>query len=235
MNTIILIIAAGLIITDDPVADWVSFEKAVRDQQIEKTDARKQFPILYKKLIGIVARHHFSDSGKWVFPVQGYCFKEVGKGGFRPDIRYGSSPIKGYDFYDGNLHGGHPAYDIFTTDRNMDCLDDRTHRPIFVNAPIDLFVLSAFSNWKTSSDLRGGNYIWALDLPHNRLFYFAHLDSIIARSGEFILAGGALGTVGRSGKNAAASRSPTHLHMMVLNVEGAMLQPFDFWNMLEKK
>jgi murein DD-endopeptidase MepM/ murein hydrolase activator NlpD len=159
----------------------------------------------------------------------------VGKGGFRPDIRYGSSPIKGYDFYDGNLHGGHPAYDIFIADKNMDCRDDRTHRPILVIAPIDLFVLSVFSNWKTGSDLRGGNYIWALDLPHNRLFYFAHLDSIIARSGEFLSAGDALGTVGRSGINAAVSRSPTHLHMMVLDVQGATLRPFDFWNMLEKK
>ncbi len=232
MNAIGILITAALLSSADPIADWDTFEKAVRDQRIAKSEAQKAFPALYGALTERAARHPFSATRKWVFPIAGYSLKDVGKGGFRPDIRYGSSPIKGYDFYDGNLHGGHPAYDIFIRDDNRDCRDDRTGKSVAVVASINLLVLSTDTTWKMKSDIRGGNYVWALDLPHNRLFYFAHLDSIAVHGGDFIAAGSPLGSVGRSGKNATAARSPTHLHMMVLTVDGDRLAPFDFWGLL---
>ncbi|MBN1576696.1 MAG: hypothetical protein JW913_09105 [Chitinispirillaceae bacterium] len=101
-----------------------------------------------------------------------------------------------------------------------------------VVAPVDLLVLSTYATWQSGSDIRGGNYLWALDLPRNSLFYFARLDLVAVRSGEFLSAGAPLGAVGRSGKNATVPRSPTHLHMMVLKVEGTTLRPVDFWWML---
>jgi hypothetical protein len=40
--------------------------------------------------------------------------------------------------------------------------------------------------------------------------------------------------MGRTGKNAAHSRSPTHLHFMVLDARNAQLLPVDTWKFLER-
>jgi hypothetical protein len=212
----------------DPMAEWIRFEKSVRDQTIRKEDARKQFPALFKALKDACLKYSFKQESSWKFPVQGYGIKDMGAGGFKPNIRYGSSPIKGYDYYDGNLHGGHPAYDIFIRDRNQDALDDRSHKPVVISAPVDLLILSAEKEWNPDSEIRGGRYIWALDPLQDRIFYFAHLNEILVSAGSFCQAGSALGTVGRTGKNAAPSRSPTHLHFMVLTVKGDSLIPLDY-------
>src|ERR1039458_1427460 len=100
----------------DPVVEWNHFEKSVRDQTIGKEHAKKEFPALYRALKEICGKHPFKPASSWLFPIQGYGVRDMGAGGFKPNICYGSSPIKGYDFYDGNLHGGHPAYDIFIHD-----------------------------------------------------------------------------------------------------------------------
>src|SRR5512139_262865 len=147
----------------DPIADWNHFERAVRDQTIRKADAGKQFPALHQSLKELCRKYSFEKRLSWQFPVQGYGAGDVGAGGFKPDIRYGSSPIKGYDFYDGNRHGGHPAYDIFIRDRNQDTLDDKTRKPVSVLAPVDLLILSANGHWEPGTKIRGGCYVWALD------------------------------------------------------------------------
>jgi peptidoglycan LD-endopeptidase LytH len=217
----------------DPVAEWDHFEKSVRDQTIKKEEARKRFPALYKALKELCGKHPFTQRSSWQFPVQGYGVKDVGKGGFQPDIRYGSSPIKGYNFYDGNRHGGHPAYDIFIHDKNQDSMDDHTGKPVKVLAPADLLILSVERNWESNSELRGGRYCWALDPLHDRIFYFAHLSETLADAGAFCPAGSAIGTVGRTGKNASPSRSQTHLHFMVLEIKEANLLPFDYFSFLK--
>jgi peptidoglycan LD-endopeptidase LytH len=216
----------------DPVAEWDRFEKSVRDQTIRKEEAQKRFPPLYKALKELCSKHPFTQRSSWQFPVQGYGVKDIGAGGFQPGIRYSSS-IKGYIFYDGNRHGGHPAYDIFIRDRNQDSLDDRTLKPAKVIAPVDLLILSVERKWESNSDLRGGRYIWALDPLHDRIFYFAHLNEILADAGAFCPAGSAIGTVGRTGKNASPSRSPTHLHFMVLEIKEANLLPFNYRPLLK--
>jgi peptidoglycan LD-endopeptidase LytH len=217
----------------DPIAEWDHFEKSVRDQTIQKTEAQKQFPYLYKSLKEICRRHPFQQHSSWLFPVQGYSVKDIGKGGFQPGIRYGPSPIKCYNFYDGNRHGGHPAYDIFIHDQNQDSMDDRTHKAVTVISPVDLLVLGIERNWESNSELRGGRYIWALDPLHDRIFYFAHLNEILAQAGAFYPAGSAIGTVGRTGKNANPRRSPTHLHFMVLDIKESNLLPFDYRPLLK--
>jgi hypothetical protein len=165
----------------------------------------------------------------------GYSRADVGRGGFRPGIRYGSSSIKGYDFYDGNLHGGHPGYDIFIHDANQDCIDDRTGKAVTVVAPVNLLILSAYRDWRQGSALRGGNYVWGLDPILDQLYYFAHLDSVLVSGGIVLPAGGKIGTVGRTGKSAFESRSPSHLHMMILMVEENELVPFNYWNLMRKQ
>ena len=145
-----------------PVEQWDRFEKQVRDQTISKDSARKVFPGLYQSLCRFAPKDTFAGRRPWVFPVQGYGIKDAGKGGFKPDIYYGGSGIKGYDFFDGNKHGGHPAYDIFIRDRDRDCRDDRTSTAVNVLAPVDLLVLSVNVSWEKGSALRGGRYVWAL-------------------------------------------------------------------------
>ena len=211
----------------DPIAEWNHFEKSVRDQTIRKEEAKKKFPLIFQSLKDLCRNYSFGQESPWLFPVQGYGVKDMGAGGFQPDIRYASS-IKGYDFYDGNRHGGHPAYDIFIRDQNQDSIDDRTHRPVMILAPVDLLILSIEANWNTDSETRGGRYIWALDPLHDRIFYFAHLNEIRTNAGAFCRTGSIIATVGRTGKNAQPSRSPTHLHFMVLNIKESVLIPFDY-------
>jgi hypothetical protein len=229
---ILLLLLLAIANPADPVAEWDHFEKSVRDQTIRKEEARKRFPQLYKALKELCGSHSFTQRASWQFPVQGYGVKDIGKGGFQPGIRSGSSSIKGYVFYDGNRHGGHPAYDIFIHDQNQDSLDDRTRQPAPVIAPVDLLILSVERKWESNSDLRGGRYIWALDPLHDRIFYFAHLSEILSNAGAFCPAGSAIGTVGRTGKNASPHRSPTHLHLMVLGIKEANLAPFDYHPLL---
>jgi peptidoglycan LD-endopeptidase LytH len=219
--------------TPDPIAKWNHFEKPVRDQTIGKEQARKEFSALYQELKALCRNYHFEPLSPWVFPVQGYGKRDMGARGFRPNIRYGSSPIKGYDFYDGNLHGGHPAYDIFIRDRNFDSLDDKTSKPVAIVAPVDLLILSIEETWNPDSQIRGGRYVWALDPIQDQIYYFTHMNTIAAPAGDFLKAGSTIGTVGRTGKNAAPTRSPTHLHMMVLTVKNAQLIPFDFMPLLK--
>ena len=207
-----------------PVSDWARLEKSVRDQTIRKEDAKKQFLIVYKSLKDLCGSHPFERRASWHFPVQGYGIRDVGAGGFKPS---------GYDLYDGNRHGGHPACDIFIRDKNQDSLDDRTGRPVMIVAPVDLLVLSAESDWESGSKIRGGRYVWALDPLHDRIFYFAHLNAVHVSAGAFCKAGSVIGTVGRTGKNALPARSPTHLHFMVLEVKGSALIPFNTIRLLQ--
>lgn len=211
------------------IDSWVLFETAVRDQTIAKDEAQARFSALFPRLAQFALQFRFSQRDRWIFPVASLNIRDVGRGGFKPDSFYGSSPIKGYDFYDGNNHGGHPAYDIFVHDSDQDCLDDKTRGVIQVLAPLDLLILSINTGWNPASNLRGGNYVWAYYGPSAMLFYFAHLDSVQAAPGEFRPAGSPLGCVGRTGLNANPKRSPTHLHFMVLRVEGSRLTPVDTW------
>jgi peptidoglycan LD-endopeptidase LytH len=225
---ILVMLLLAMAIPADPLAEWDHFEKSVRDQTIRKSEAQKQFPSLFRELKELCGKHPFTKHSSWQFPVQGYGAKDIGTGGFKPGIPSGSSSIKGYVFYDGNRHGGHPAYDIFIHDKNQDSLDDRTRKPAAVIAPVDLLILSVERKWDPNSDLRGGRCIWALDPLKDRIFYFAHLNEILTDAGAFCPAGSAIGTVGRTGKNASPSRSPTHLHFMVLEIKEANLLPFDY-------
>jgi peptidoglycan LD-endopeptidase LytH len=230
IRRILLVLTASFALQGppDPVAQWTSFERAVRDQKMSKDGARRQFPSLFQSLKDLCRQHPFARRSSWLFPVQGGSIRDVGTGGFRPNIRYGSSPVRGYDFYDGNRHGGHPAYDIFIRDRNQDALDDHTRKPVLVVAPADLLILSTETEWTPGSEIRGGRYIWALDPTRDQIIYFAHLNEVRVKAAAFCRAGDVLGTVGRTGTNAWPARSPTHLHLMVLRVEGRSLVPFDY-------
>ena len=95
---------------------------------------------------------------------------------------------------------------------------------------MDGIVLSVYSNWESGSNIRGGNYIWCYHPQENLISYYAHLKEIMVLPGDKIAAGDKLGTIGRTGFSAEATRSPTHLHLMVLSYKGQELLPYNFYN-----
>lgn len=55
----------------------------------------------------------------------------------------------------------------------------------------------------------GGKVVWIRDNKRNQSLYFAHLDSLIAKSGTYVNPGDTIGTVGNTGN---ARYTPPHLH-----------------------
>ena len=55
----------------------------------------------------------------------------------------------------------------------------------------------------------GGKVVWIRDHKRNQSLYFAHLDSLIAKSGTYVNPGDTIGTVGNTGN---ARFTPPHLH-----------------------
>ncbi|MCE7041322.1 M23 family metallopeptidase [Dyadobacter sp. CY312] len=165
------------------------------------------------------------DSSYFVFPVQYYSPRESigGRGkGYRPN---------GFDLFDMNVKGSHPAHDIFVRDRNQDNLDDRTWQPIDVLAFTPGIVVATENSWKYDSDLRGGNWIWIYDPCLDMLFFYAHNNLVIVQPGQWVKAGDKIAEMGRSGFNAFKKRSPTHLHLMTLKLnEDASPEPYDTYD-----
>jgi peptidoglycan LD-endopeptidase LytH len=201
----------------------------VRDQAISKDKAKKQAQFYLKKL-----SIHFKDSIARLsknkpnyFPLMGYDKKAIG--GTNGNGYQASS----YSYWDGNAHLGHPAHDIFIADRNQDMLDDRSKEEVKVLAITSGVVVALADEWQNSSSLRGGKYLYIFDPVGERLFYYAHNNRHLVKVGDVIVAGTPIATVGRSGKNAFKTRSPTHLHLMCLRTDSArFLQPVNNYQTL---
>ncbi len=220
----------------NPIEDWQKFELAVRDGAIDKAAAKKALPAIMAQLETLARHYSFAYGQNWIFPVPGYDLSAIaGKNGnlYRPDIVYGSSPVKGYDFFDGNNHGGHPAHDIIIRDTDQDCLDDRTNKPVAVVAVADCLVLGTHTGWQPGSPLRGGNVAWLYNPNLQMVFYYAHLDKVMVKPGQLLKAGEVIGTIGRTGFSAEKKDSPTHLHLMVLQYQDNQLKPFNFYTILK--
>lgn len=203
---------------------------SIRDGRISKTTAKLELERSLKKVSSEYYKHGGQDfaESEWVFPLVGYGARAIGGGrnhGFLP---------KGYDFFSGNRHGGHPALDIFIVDRNQDSLDDRTGRPVKVLSMTGGVVVAIEKEWDDSSNLRGGKYIWIYDPGNNLLSYYAHNNDLMVDLGDLVTPGLPLATVGRSGLNAAKRRSPTHLHLSVLKPVNGHPIPLNIYNALLK-
>jgi peptidoglycan LD-endopeptidase LytH len=193
----------------------------VRDGEISKQNAIEQIKILIPKI-----KKYFSDNGgkeytsdDWVFPVKGYSSSAIGGSN-------GSGYItKGYDYFDGNRHGGHPAHDIFIHDRNQDCIDDYTGEPVDVLSMSSGVVVALEKEWLPESDLRGGKYIWIYDTYSDALFYYAHNRKVVVDVGDIIKPGDKIAEVGRTGLNACKKRSPSHLHFSYMPVKDGVVKP----------
>lgn len=190
------------------------FNTRIRDGLIDRAAARSELPRLLTDIRTEYYQRGGQDfpSGQWVFPLAGYSVKAIDKGkkhGFVPG---------GYDFFSGNRHGGHPAYDIFIRDRNRDSLDDSSGKPVRVLSMTGGIVVAHEESWQKNSKLRGGKYLWVYDPTNELLVYYAHNEKLFVTTGTIVKPGDLLATVGRSGFNAAKRRSPTHLHFSMLHL-----------------
>jgi murein DD-endopeptidase MepM/ murein hydrolase activator NlpD len=213
---------------ENPGVQFDKLNTLIRDGAIDREVARIRIIELLPKL-----REYFQAKGgitsspnDWVFPLAGYNHKAIG------GINGNGYVAKGYSYFDGNKHGGHPAHDIFISDKNQDEMDDTTGRPVDVLAMRSGVVVAAAKDWSPGSALRGGRYVYVFDPADASLIYYAHNREIFVKPGDIVTAGTLLATVGRSGKSAAEARAPTHLHVMRLIVEDGRPKPEDLYQIL---
>jgi len=204
--------------------EWNVLEKEIRDGTINRDSARKKIDELNRKL----REGSGNESGRsgFHFPLRGYGPGSIGGrggNGYRPG---------GYDFYDGNRHGGHPAQDVFIRDPARKGVDSRTGKPVDVLAFEDGIVTAVNESWGTGDRIRGGIYVWTFNPGSNRYCYYAHLAKTLVVPGDRVSAGSPIGVLGRTGKNAWPRRSPTHLHFMYLAHDDGEMKPVNPYAML---
>lgn len=211
-------------------ADFNAFNSLIRDGRIGKETARREL----SGRLAAIRSDYYRRGGKnfsateWVFPLAGYDTRAIDRG------RNHGFVSSGYDYFSGNRHGGHPAYDIFIRDRNQDSRDDRSGRPVQVLSMTGGVVVALEKGWLNGSRLRGGNYIWIYDPGNSLLIYYAHNEELFIEPGTLVKPGDLLATVGRSGLNAARRRSPTHLHFSVLRITHGRPVPIPVYSELKR-
>jgi murein DD-endopeptidase MepM/ murein hydrolase activator NlpD len=195
-------------------AQFDSINTLVRDNEIDKAQALEALQDIFPELQAAYnsLKLDTAKKEKWIFPVEGYSSKAIGG-------THGEGYIpNGYDYFDGNKHGGHAAQDIFIHDKNQDSKDDKTGKFVNVRSVSNGIVVALEKEWDSVSHLRGGKYIYIYAPDNNSLFYYAHNNEVFVGVGQIISAGDTIATVGRTGLNAFKQRSPTHLHFMVLTL-----------------
>lgn len=206
----------------------------IRERSITPDSARHAFS---KVMLGLQQKFSSNDSRRpdslqrdslrrtgryFAFPIRGYTPAAIG-GTHGEGYRN-----VGFDLFDFKVRGSHPAQDIFVQDRNQDVLDDRTSAPVDVLSMSNGLVLGVETDWLVGSEYRGGNWIWIYDPTMNGLFYYAHNNEVVVVPGQWVQAGDKIAEMGRSGLNAYQSRSPTHLHLMYLQIQpNGLPQPID--------
>jgi murein DD-endopeptidase MepM/ murein hydrolase activator NlpD len=202
----------------------------IRDNKIDRRSAR----IELKHLLSAVRDEYYRAGGieypksAWTFPLAGYDNRAIGGG------RHHGYVSRNYDFYRGNRHGGHPSFDIFIRDRNQDGLDDRSGTSVEVRSLTGGVVVALEREWQPGSRLLGGRYLWVYDPANELLVYYAHNGELSVELGEVVRPGDLLASVGRSGYNAAKGRSPTHLHLTVVQVQAGRVVPLDIYRDLKR-
>ncbi len=229
MNRVLLFIVFLLCVQAAPVSaavfdNWNSLEKSVRDSTIDRKTARQRIIELNRQLVSVYGGK--AGHSRLRFPVKGYGPKSIG------GSRGNGYVAAGYNFYDGNRHGGHPAHDLFIRDPGRSGLDAGTGKPAEIVAFADGVVIAVNTSWEHPSDIRGGKYIWIFNPETDRYYYYAHLAEVRVSPGDTVKAGDTIALLGRTGKNAYPRRSPTHLHFMCLSFDGGRMKPFNTYREL---
>lgn len=197
----------------NPCYVFNDLQTQIREGQIEKQEAKIQFKAIIPQL-----KQYFTDNGgieipreNWIFPLQDYNHLAIGGHG-------NGYLAKGYDYFDGNKSHAHPAHDIFIRDADQDDTDDKTGTLVNVRSMSCGVVVAVVNDWQPESELRGGKSVMIYDPVSNGLFAYAHHSFVFSGVGDIIKPGDVIGTVGRTGKNAYAPKSPTHLHISYMKI-----------------
>jgi len=211
-----------------PCEEFDRLTTLVRDGKISRSEACSKVSILFPAIGDFYRRHGGKDftEREWGFPLRGYGPQAIGGG-----RSHGYAP-RGYDWFDGNRHGGHPSLDIFIRDGNHDDRDDRTGVYVQVLSVTGGIVVARETGWKPGSRLRGGNYLWIYDPTSDALVYYAHNRSVLAEIGQIVKPGDPIALVGRTGLNAYRRRSPTHLHLTYLEWKTGSFAPRTIYRQL---
>ena len=206
----------------DPTFEWDLLYLKIRDGLISKQEAQEKLKTLEASLKPLYSRTaSLEQNDRLCFPLKGYGPSAIGG-------KEGSGyQALGYDFFDGNQHKGHPGHDIFIRDKNQDCLDDSTGKPVEVVSGSPGIIVSVNHHWEASSPIRGGNYVWTFEPRKTRYYYSAHLGEIFIKVGQVVSKGERLGLVGRTGVKAYPKKSPTHLHFTVHQSKDAYPRPIN--------
>lgn len=212
----------------NPAQSWTPLMTKVRNFELEKSEAISQMNSFINELKSFLASKDVASISEeqWVFPVRGYTASSIGGRGGNGYV------VSNFDFFDLNT-GGHPAHDIFINDSNQDNLDDATGMPVEILSMTGGIVVETRKNWTPEmTDIKGGNIVYVYDAYSNGLFYYAHLDVVNVNVGDIVYPATVLGTMGRTGKNAYPSRSPTHLHIMYVKSYDGDLRPVNLYSSL---
>jgi murein DD-endopeptidase MepM/ murein hydrolase activator NlpD len=221
-------------LTDDksfkknPAQGWLSLMTKVRNFELEKSEAITRMNEFINSLKVYLANKDVANISEeqWVFPVKGYTSSVIGGRGGSGYV------VSNFDFFDLNT-GGHPAHDIFINDGNQDNLDDATDKPVEILSMTGGIVVETRKNWTPEmSDIKGGNIVYVYDANSNGFFYYAHLQDVHVNVGDIVYPATVLGTMGRTGRNAYPSRSPTHLHIMYVKAYDGDLRPVNVYSYL---
>ena len=226
-----LLFSAGPAIAEPPCPPCLEFDrldKQIRDGKLPRAEAEHRFREVVARLDDHLAGGSPGKAVAWVFPLPG---QNLASTGAAADQGYVTA---GYDYFDGNRHGGHPSYDLFIHDRNRDSRDDATGEPVIVRAMTAGVVVAAEPQWAETSTLRGGRYLWIYEPVEHLLIYYAHNRDLLVAVGDRVMPGTPIATVGRSGFNAYRQRSPTHLHLTVLRLENGRPRPINILPRLAK-
>ncbi len=212
-------------LVNNPAFSWYPMMRKVRDGVLVRPAAVDSMYIWTNSMWDYLEAKKvkkYSDA-EWVFPLRGYGPGAIG--GF-----HGSGYItQGFDFFDKNS-GGHPAHDIFINDVNQDGIDDGTGESVEILSMSGGMVVETRTDWTPDQmDIKGGNIVYVYDNYTNGLFYYAHMKKVLVKVGDLVKPGTTLGLVGRTGKNAYPSRSPTHLHIMYLHSGDGDLRSEDLY------
>lgn len=109
----------------------------------------------------------------------------------------------------------------------------RAHRGVDIFAARGTPALAAVDAWVARVDTtpRGGNVVWLQPLFGDMRLYYAHLDTQLVETGQFVSASDVVGTVGNTGN---AITTPPHLHFGVYlrrqGSRGGARDPYFFLN-----
>jgi peptidoglycan LD-endopeptidase LytH len=212
--------------SNNAVGNFHFLYQSIREGSIDERVAQDSVARLLTEI-----KQYFIENGgvedspsDWVFPVEGYNSNMIGG-------KNGSDYIAGnYNFFNTSRIHVHPAHDIFIEDKNQDKLDDETNLPVNILSFTNGVVVSAEYFWEKDSPARGGNYIYIYEPFSRKIYYYAHNELVLVQIGDIVKAGQTIAVMGRSGFNAAKTRSPTHLHFSILKFDeqtnGIPIKPF---------